>query len=294
MFDKYLYRVEENGQFIAGYGICRISQKENPVFLFTSLRYIRVTDGSALWKIGSRVYPVKQGDIVAVNNIEPRQFVGIGEGGFCCEIFAFSPSVFLGRSACCALMYNRSPDFSPVLPLSGECREEVNALLNLLREKLRLSQNSFGYVSICAASLICAVTADILQFLRMRFPGDFTLAPVPSDNAPSLVIRAVEYINARLCTPLRVEEIARSVHVSRGYLTAVFQKYIGIPPGEYISRCRAERTLYLIRTQHRGVLDAALESGFCTSSGFYKAFRHIYGMPPGEYLRSSENGGDTE
>ena len=73
MFDSYEHTLTRQGKFVAGYKHCDVTRDSMGTYLFTTLRLLRVLRGSADWKIGKRVFRLREGDIIAVNNAEVRQ-----------------------------------------------------------------------------------------------------------------------------------------------------------------------------------------------------------------------------
>ena len=75
--------------------------------------------------------------------------------------------------------------------------------------------------------------------------------------------------------------------MDRNTLTRQFRRIIGLTPGEYIRRKRLETAYELIR-QGTGVLHAGYMSGFAEYSVFYRAFRQVYGISPGQLTVGSQ------
>ena len=95
------------------------------------------------------------------------------------------------------------------------------------------------------------------------------------------VMRVHEYINAHFRESLSVSELAMRFFMDKNTMTRQFKRVIGMTPGEYIRRKRLENAHTLIR-QGYGVQHAGFVSGFTDYSAFYRAFRHQYGLSPGE------------
>ena len=100
------------------------------------------------------------------------------------------------------------------------------------------------------------------------------------------VSKALSYISDHLSEDLSIKALARTFGLSREYFTVIFKRYTGTSPATYIKRARIDRVIYLLKTEKINILDAALESGFGSSSGFYKAFSSVCGMSPMAFLDS--------
>ena len=78
-------------------------------------------------------------------------------------------------------------------------------------------------------------------------------------------------------------------HVSPSYFSAVFKRYNGLPPVEYVVGQRVRRAVELIRTTDLPLAEIAAVCGFNNTANFYKAFRRVTGRTPASY----RNAGDT-
>ena len=284
MLDNYLYRVEDKGRFIAGYNLCTIDDAVAPVFLFSTLRFIRVLGGEADWKIGNNEYKLKTGDIIAVNNIEKRQFYKTSDESFVCDVFAFSPSLLSEVPSFFSLFYA-----SPMAEVRKMQRvspyfEQTQMLLDLLKEKISQDNCNSDVKVIMISSLFVLVTSNMLDLIGHSSSPEFKLQESVSQRSVSVLLSALKILGDDIAGIDGVSDLASKLSVSRGYLTQIFKKYLGLPAVDYINSCRLDRTIFLLASKEINVIDAAMESGFKSSSGFYKAFHSVYGVSPKKVL----------
>lgn len=98
------------------------------------------------------------------------------------------------------------------------------------------------------------------------------------------IIRAgIVYIEQNLKTDITPEELARMAGYSVWHFQRLFVHVIGIPLAAYINRRRLDRALAEIGSGRKAI-DAAMEYGFDSYAGFYKAFLRMYGCSPKKYL----------
>ena len=95
--------------------------------------------------------------------------------------------------------------------------------------------------------------------------------------------RAIRYINEHLEEELTLKEIAEVACMTPTYLSAVFKRFNGVSPWEYITIKRVERAVELLRGTDLSKLEIAARCGFSSSSNFYKAFFHVTGKRPRDY-----------
>ena len=289
MFDSYEHTLTRQGRFVAGYKHCDVTRDSMGTYLFTTLRLLRVLRGSADWKIGKRVFRLREGEIIAVNNAEVRQFVHVDtRQGFLCEIFAFLPTIFGSESECLRLFYDRGPEFVPVFESSLPGFENVDRILDLVREAFCSDENLYAYI----VGLLSAAAAGLVRGIERLAPE--TLGAVGGLGGAEIISGAIRYINDNISNEFSVAELAAALNLSRGYFTSLFARCTGTTPAEFINRCRITNVITLLGTKKMNILDAAFASGFGSSSGFYRTFGAVLGMTPSEYLRRARRNGDAE
>ena len=91
--------------------------------------------------------------------------------------------------------------------------------------------------------------------------------------------------------PLLLQEIADHAGLTPSYLDRVFKQETGETPLAYLKKIRVDKAAHLI--EHSGLpnLDICFEAGFQSPSNFYKAFRLIKQLSPGEYRKNGVKAG---
>jgi len=98
-------------------------------------------------------------------------------------------------------------------------------------------------------------------------------------------LRAVKAdINVHACTPLSLKDVARRHSVSPSYIRALFNSE-GTSFTDYLVEQRLQRAFNAItsgKLPRRSISDVAFRCGFNHLSWFYRAFKHRFGVTPGE------------
>jgi AraC-like DNA-binding protein len=79
---------------------------------------------------------------------------------------------------------------------------------------------------------------------------------------------------------IKIDDIAKTIGISRGYLTGSFKKELGVSPQEYLINFRLEYAASLIRKTSSPIGDIAAEVGYNDSMAFSKAFKQKFKMSP--------------
>ena len=95
---------------------------------------------------------------------------------------------------------------------------------------------------------------------------------------------SLQYIEENLKTSITTEELADMAGYSSWHYSRLFAQATGLSVAAYISKRRLDRALSEIIGSRRAI-DVALEYGFDTYAGFYKAFVRVYGDSPKRYLK---------
>lgn len=105
------------------------------------------------------------------------------------------------------------------------------------------------------------------------------------DNRASIQ-RSLDYIEDNLQTEITAAELAELAGFSLFYYYRLFQQATRLPVMQYIQRRRLLHGVYAMKLG-MGKTDAALNYGFDTYAGFYKAFSREFGSTPSAFLKSS-------
>ena len=110
----------------------------------------------------------------------------------------------------------------------------------------------------------------------------------PPANAPDwhgFLTIVTQYIQDHHAEKITLGELARLVHLSVSAFSRLFEKTLGITPGEYVTQVRIAAACRLLEKTDKTLTYIANETGFYDLSHLTKAFQKSHGMPPGEYRR---------
>lgn len=102
-------------------------------------------------------------------------------------------------------------------------------------------------------------------------------------SASESLKKATDYININFSQQITLKDIADVACMSDTYFSAVFKKYNGISPWDYITIKRVENAVKMIQSTNLTKLEIAEKCGFSSSSNFYKMFVKITGKKPTDF-----------
>ena len=103
----------------------------------------------------------------------------------------------------------------------------------------------------------------------------------------TIIQKSIDYIEDNLKTDIKAKELSEMAGFSMFHYYRLFQSAVGMPVMQYITRRRLLNALYDIHCGEK-MIEVALEYGFETQAGFYKAFIREFGYTPTEFLNISK------
>lgn len=154
----------------------------------------------------------------------------------------------------------------------------VAALLGVLR----METEHRGNVSYVLAS------AEAYQMLARLYGTG-----VPSGDSikqmPVVVADALRIMQQDFAFLEGIGDLADRLEVSQEYLTRVFRKHVGLPPGKYLNQLKVEYAKLLLRQGEHTVAFVADACGFANGNYFARVFRNTVGLSPAQYMKNYTN-----
>ena len=98
---------------------------------------------------------------------------------------------------------------------------------------------------------------------------------------------SIDYIEKNLKSEILAKELAEQASFSIFHYYRLFQMAVGIPVMQYITRRKLLHAIYEISCGSK-IIEAALDYGFDTYAGFYKAFKREFGYSPKQFLKNNK------
>lgn len=164
------------------------------------------------------------------------------------------------------------PYTSPIIEHMKQVRDHYNA-------------KEYGYELVCKAN-ICN-----LWNVLLKVPRDESATIVKSKriiNDEQRIKEAILYIEQHFADPITLDDIARSIHISKSECCRCFQRVLRQTPFEYLLKYRIFHAAKLIQHQDpsaNSISNLAITVGFGNISYFNKVFKRYLRMTPTEYKR---------
>lgn len=99
------------------------------------------------------------------------------------------------------------------------------------------------------------------------------------------VAEMIAFIHAHYQEPIRLEDIAGAIGVSRGECCRFAKRMLHMTPFEYVTQYRITQSLPLLEKEEWSITEIAGRVGFHAVNYFTSTFRQIMGMTPSAYRR---------
>ncbi|TWC68540.1 AraC family transcriptional regulator [Herbaspirillum sp. SJZ099] len=124
------------------------------------------------------------------------------------------------------------------------------------------------------------IRREILYRLLMNGQGALLRQTVLQDSQMNRIAKAIRLMRDGYAQPLRVEDIARDVHMSVSSLHHHFKLVTAMSPLQYQKNLRLQEARRLILTADMSVALAAHTVGYESSSQFSREYSRLFGAPP--------------
>lgn len=126
----------------------------------------------------------------------------------------------------------------------------------------------------------------VIGFLRRSQTQEHLLPLLPT------IAKAAAILRERFREPLGIDELARHAGVSQRQLERQFKAVFGIGPHEFLIKTRVQAAARLLRETKLGLVEIAMECGFCDQSALTRSFQQHVGITPSEFRRPSRLGAE--
>jgi len=208
---------------------------------------------------------------------------GVTLGGLCTGAYILAAAGLLSDKRC-AIHWENLPGFAEAFPKANVFADLFEIDSNIytcaggtaaMDMMFRLIGEDFG------DNLVNRVCEQMLTD-RVRNPSDRQRLPLRARLGVqnSKVLTIIELMEANLCEPLSLMEIADRVGLSRRQVERLFRQEMGRSPARYYLEIRLDRARHLLLQSTMPVVEVAVACGFVSASHFSKCYRELYARSP--------------
>lgn len=245
------------------------------------VQFSLVTQGNVVFRVDGQAYSLCRGQGIFIGSGHPCEvFCGDGSNGayLCIE---FMPQLLYSQLG--SLIYNKY--FEPILnsgrmqalPLLEEPWQK-EACRNLAELAELYEQAPDGFELLINARLMG------IWLLIYRNSDAGKRKSVPLSYADKQRISELHrFIQENYADKITLDDIAASVHISRGECCRIFKRLHHMTPFQYLIRFRLLQSIRLLSESNSSISQIAQQVGFGSSSYFTECFKRELHCPPHKY-----------
>ena len=231
-----------------------------------------ITSGKGELFIGDKSWELKEGDIFYILPGVKTEYVADKEDPW--------SYMWIGYNGMRAEEYSEMAGFSEEEPVrASACCTEVCGLI----ERMLSAHSMQVSEEILREALLLQVFAVLIGEREDR-----NLLLRPDHANLDFVLQALDYITTHFDKNIKISTLAKSLGVSRSYLSSSFKQIVGCSPQTYVLNMRMERAGSLLRTTTLPINVISDAVGYPDQLAFSKIFKQYYGESPRDYRRNGE------
>ncbi|QUL57131.1 response regulator transcription factor [Paenibacillus tritici] len=189
--------------------------------------------------------------------------------------------------------------------------EQLGGVFRIFSAEAASSSWIDAFLANIKAELLREITArggDYGEWVKKWFPSRYTASCLPllerqteeelSEAAQwfaaaaegrqedQMVSAAIEYVRGHYQEKLKLQDIAKHLHVNSAYLGQRFKKHYGSSFNDYLHEFRIEEAKKLLRRTDMGITDISSRVGYSDADVFAAKFKALNGVTPSVYKKS--------
>lgn len=124
---------------------------------------------------------------------------------------------------------------------------------------------------------------EIWKMIIVNVKTDYDNHDRPKTDDDNRLKSIFSYIHQNYMNKISLEDIAKSVHLSKSECCHLFKRNVKCTIFEYIQDYRINKSIDFLKNTNMSISQISYENGFCSSSYYCEVFRKKTGMTPKEY-----------
>lgn len=244
------------------------------------IEWIHILDGSMNYMVNGKKLTLKRGDSLMINTRQMHYGYSAlhRECIFICILFhpcLFTENRQIVQTFLLPVLGDRTLEYL----LIGASHPSSGEISGLLQKIAALNDRGSSGFEMEAIGLFHLLWAKVLQLRGVS--GSVHAQPVYSEL--QIQKNMVSYIYQHYMEHLTLDDIASAGNICRSRCCAVFRRYLGQSPIDFLNSCRLSVSCGLLCTSSDTITRIALTCGFSHPSYYSRLFLRAYGCTPREY-----------
>ncbi|MEG3310409.1 AraC family transcriptional regulator [Streptococcus sp. SS-4456] len=157
----------------------------------------------------------------------------------------------------------------------------------ILKKMIDINQTEVQSLPMITELILIGHLNQLLAALVQEFPNESLKES--STLAKNYVHHAIKLIHSQYNSPIKVNEIADHLALSRSYLYKIFKQETGYAIKDYILQIKMKRSCQLLEDPTRNITEIAYSVGYQDPLTFSSAFKNYFHMSPRDFRKTLKN-----
>lgn len=177
-------------------------------------------------------------------------------------------------------MKNRRAYASQYASFAAEIKGKVERIL--YSSNIELSQ-----LAVYDNRLInCYSLENYMSFFEQYFSEAALLIKQKKEDHDHITDFVIDYLEKHYSEDIYLDLLADKLKISSGYLSSYFKEKIGMNFTEYLNEMRIDKAKQFLTNSNIKVQDIASKVGYTSINSFFRMFKKLTGVTPGEYRKN--------
>ena len=235
-----------------------------------------VLSGKGVFEVGGRTWEVSAGDLFFARPSQLIRYTADEQ-----QPWEYS---WVGFNGACAHKLDAQLPFTDDSPVHRAQDPEA------MRAALANIYSSRGLQPQDEAAMVGYLYLFIAALMKETSVGK----PHTASSSSQYVLNAIKYIQFNYYHDISIDDVAKSVGVSRSHLYRVFMLNVGKSPIDYLTEYRINEACKLLRAGHLSIAEVAVSVGFFDQFYFSRVFKRAKGVPPSKYFATQADAAPAE
>ena len=246
------------------------------------IELVYIMSGKGMQYIDGKEYKVSHGDLLFISYGQPHGYSAGNEIKFVnilLEPRFLSNELIDSDSITEMFAHSMFKEFSNVENFNDQCvhfsgreLEEADNLINMMISEY--NNKKIGY-----KSALCGYVRILFTMLLRKLHRE------EENEIKEIMPYIMEYIDEHCAEKIHLADIAAKSFYNPTYFSRLLKQYCGKSFCAYIKEKRVHKAAELLNNKNISVETAMRESGYSDKKLFYRHFKEIYGVSPGEYRK---------
>lgn len=283
-YKRFSVRVNRTSDISFGDLLCVGKDDESGFHSHNSFEFLYVIRGHATLMINKGIYPLKSGDLVAVNPTYMHNIIIDGSDTTVCSL-KFLPEVLYSHSTAVSdvrgyiALWEKELDKNPLITASELTAVGIDSLLSEIVQIC--NSRELAYEMLVQSKLINI----FVLLLRRNYSAEKAGTKLSYAMTDSFR-RVMDIARSNLCD-FNAADAARICNLSYNYFCSLFKQAYSISFSSYLESLRLTEAKRLLIASEMSITEIAMSAGFANASHFIRRFKATYGITPRAFRANS-------